>query len=120
MKVLIADDSRAMRRIVAAMLKEAGFRKLTIVEAVDGQEALEKAVSESPDVVISDWNMPNMTGMELLAALRDRGDTTPFGFVTSESNPEMKERALAAGAGFLVTKPFDGARLADVIGSTVA
>jgi two-component system chemotaxis response regulator CheY len=105
-KVLIADDSRAMRRIVAAMLKEAGFRKLTIVEAVDGQEALEKAVSESPDVVISDWNMPNMTGIEFLQSLREKGIAVPFGFVTTEVSPEMRAKAEACGSAFLIGKPF--------------
>ena len=120
MKVLVADDSRAMRMIVIRTLRQSGLAIDDVREAADGADALAAVPEFRPDLILSDWNMPNMTGMELLAALRDRGDTTPFGFVTSESNPEMKERALAAGAGFLVTKPFDGARLADVIGSTVA
>jgi two-component system, chemotaxis family, chemotaxis protein CheY len=105
-KVLIADDSRAMRRIIAAMLREAGFRKLTIVEAGDGAEALGKAVEEMPDVVISDWNMPNMTGIQFLQGLRKQGIDIPFGFVTTEVSPEMRELATDAGSSFLIGKPF--------------
>ena len=95
-----------MRRIVAAMLKEAGFRKLTIVEAVDGEDGLSKAVSESPDVVISDWNMPNMTGIEFLKSLRSQGIEVPFGFVTTEVSPEMRALAEQSGSAFLIGKPF--------------
>ena len=95
-----------MRRIIAAMLREAGFGRLTIVEAGDGAEALSKAVEEKPDVVISDWNMPNMTGIECLQALRSSGSVVPFGFVTSEGSAEMREKAANAGALFLIAKPF--------------
>jgi two-component system, chemotaxis family, chemotaxis protein CheY len=105
-KVLIADDSRAMRRIIAAMLREAGFRKLTLLEAGDGAEALGKAVDEAPDVVISDWNMPNMTGIQFLQNLRQQGIAVPFGFVTTEVSPEMRELATESGAAFLIGKPF--------------
>ena len=119
MKVLVADDSRAMRMIVIRTLRQSGITIDDVREAVDGADALAAVPEFRPDLILSDWNMPNMTGIELLTALRDRGDATPFGFVTSESNPDMKERALAAGAGFVITKPFDGDRLADVIGSMV-
>jgi two-component system chemotaxis response regulator CheY len=61
---------------------------------------------EEPDLVLSDWNMPEMTGIELHRALRGQGDTTPFGFVTSEGSPEMRQRAQDAGAMFLIAKPF--------------
>lgn len=95
-----------MRRIIAAMLREAGFRKLAIVEAGDGAEALGKALEEQPDVVISDWNMPNMTGIEFLQGLREQGVTVPFGFVTTEVSPEMRDLATESGAAFLIGKPF--------------
>ena len=62
-------------------------------------------------MVLSDWNMPGMDGIDLLESLRSRGSTVKLGFVTSESTPEMYDRAIAAGARFLVTKPFTPASL---------
>ena len=106
MKILIADDSRAMRQVVAYMLREAGYRGHTIVEAADGSLALEAARSQSPDLIISDWNMPNMNGIDFLKQLRADGATTPFGFVTTEVSPEMRSLAVACGAAFLIGKPF--------------
>ncbi len=113
MKILIADDSKAMRMIVKRTLKKAGFGDAEIVEASDGAEALEAVERERPDLILCDWNMPNMNGLECLQALRERGDATPFGFVTSESTPEMRELAEKAGAAFLISKPFTADVFAD-------
>lgn len=107
MKILIVDDSKAMRMIVKRSLKAATrFAKAEIIEAEDGAEALGVIETETPDIVLSDWNMPRMSGMELLQALGERGEVPTFGFITSESTPEMYDRAMAAGARFLVSKPF--------------
>lgn len=107
MKVFVVDDSRAMRMIVKRTLSQAeGFGSAEITEAADGSEALGLIRAATPDLVLSDWNMPEMTGIQLLEALRAEGNTVTFGFVTSESTPEMYERAMGAGASFLVTKPF--------------
>lgn len=106
MKILIADDSKAMRRIIQAMLREAGYRGHTIVEAADGAQALELTGNEEPDLIISDWNMPNMTGIEFLQKLREGGNSVPFGFVTTEVSPEMRSLATQSGAAFLIAKPF--------------
>ena len=107
MKVLVVDDSRAMRMIVKRTLSQAaGFAGADIAEACDGAGALDAIRADTPDLVLCDWNMPNMTGIELLTALRAEGNSVNFGFVTSESTPEMYERAMAGGAAFLVTKPF--------------
>ena len=106
MKILIVDDSRVMRQIVTRTLRQAGYDGHDVVQAGNGVEALEVMADEEPDLVLSDWNMPEMTGIELLRALRGQGDTTPFGFVTSEGSPEMRARADAAGALFLIAKPF--------------
>lgn len=119
MRILVADDSKAMRMIVIRTLRQSGITIDDIREAEDGADALAAVPEFKPDLILSDWNMPNMTGIEFLTALRGQGDDTLFGFVTSESNPDMKERALAAGAAFLLTKPFDGERVAEVIGSLV-
>jgi len=106
-KILVADDSRVMRQIVIRTLRQAGYDDHEIVEAEDGVDALAKVGSEQPDLILSDWNMPNMTGIECLEALRSSGSQVPFGFVTSEGSPEMREKATNAGAIFLIAKPFN-------------
>lgn len=106
MKVLIVDDSSAMRMIVKRTLKLAGFGGLKITEAADGQEALNQFEDLNPGLVLCDWNMPNMNGIEFLTKIREQGYTTKFGFVTTESTAEMRSRAREAGAQFLIAKPF--------------
>lgn len=107
MNILVVDDSRAMRAIVKRSLSSIDrFSGATFIEAVDGKDALSTIQGDKPDLVLSDWNMPEMTGIELLQALNDAGISVPFGFVTSESTPEMHELAKSHGALFLVSKPF--------------
>jgi two-component system chemotaxis response regulator CheY len=114
MKILIADDSRVMRQIVTRTLRQAGFEGHDLVEAADGQQALDMANSEKPDLVISDWNMPEMTGLEVLRKLRAGGNDVKFGFVTSECTPEMRQQAEATGAAFFIVKPFTAERFDEV------
>ena len=109
MKVLVVDDSRAMRMIVKRTLRQAGFGNVDVSEADNGKTALAVQVAikaDSPGLILCDWNMPEMNGIELLRTLRAEGVSTNFGFVTSEASPEMKNTASAAGAQFLITKPF--------------
>jgi two-component system, chemotaxis family, chemotaxis protein CheY len=106
MKVLIADDSKVMRQIVKRTLRQAGYSDAEVTEAGNGREALDVIAAEAPDLVLSDWNMPEMNGIELLQTLRAQGHGVPFGFVTSEGSPEMRDLAHSAGALFLVSKPF--------------
>jgi two-component system chemotaxis response regulator CheY len=106
MKIMVVDDSKAMRLIVIKTLRAAGFSGHDIVQAADGQEALDLILDDEPDLVLCDWNMPNMTGPELLKALKDEGVNPPFGFVTTEATPAMKEQAEELGARFLIAKPF--------------
>jgi len=103
-----------MRQIVVRTLRQAGFGDHDLIEAANGQEAFDLAKSEQPDLVISDWNMPEMTGVEVLRKLRAAGNDVKFGFVTSESTPEMKEQAEAAGALFFIVKPFSAERFDEV------
>jgi two-component system, chemotaxis family, chemotaxis protein CheY len=117
MKILIADDSRVMRQIVTRTLRQAGYEGHTLVEASDGKEAYNTAKAEKPDLVLSDWNMPEMTGVEVLRQLRAEGVQVPFGFVTSEGTPEMRQAAEAAGALFLITKPFTPESFKDALDS---
>jgi two-component system chemotaxis response regulator CheY len=119
MKVLVADDSSVMRKIVIRTLRQAGFN-LDIVEANDGQELVAMVASEQLDLVLSDWNMPNMTGIEALRAVRASGSNITFGFVTSESSDLMKGEAEAAGAAFFVTKPFTADAFEQALGAFVS
>lgn len=106
MNVLVVDDSTAMRMLVVRTLKQAGFDGHTIKEATNGAEALEYIQKNPVDVVLSDWNMPKMTGIELLEKLNAEGSKVKLGFVTTEATPEMRKRAQDAGARFLISKPF--------------
>lgn len=106
MNVLLVDDSRVMRQLVRRTLRHAGFALDRVEEAGDGVEALAVLERYRPDLVMSDWNMPNMGGFELLEKINEIGLAAPLGFVTSESTPEMRAKAAAAGARFLLTKPF--------------
>ena len=106
MKILLVDDSKAMRLIVRRALKEAGYGRETIAEATNGDEAFGLIQADCPDVVLCDWNMPVTNGIELLEKITSAGLKLKFGFVTSEGTPEMRARAEAAGAKFLIAKPF--------------
>jgi two-component system chemotaxis response regulator CheY len=106
MKILVVDDSKAMRMIVKRTLRQAGFNNIDVNEAENGAEALQAIKADPPGLVLCDWNMPEMNGIDLLRALRQEGNGVQFGFVTSEASPEMKNTASAAGAQFLITKPF--------------
>jgi two-component system chemotaxis response regulator CheY len=104
-----------MRQIVARTLRQAGFDDLDVLEAENGRRALELVDAHRPDLVLSDWNMPEMNGIELLRALRGGGHEVPFGFVTSEGTEPMRETAAAAGAMFLIAKPFTAEAFADIL-----
>lgn len=106
MKVLIVDDSKAMRMIIRRTLRQAGHENLVVLEASNGAEALGVVQESNPDLVLTDWNMPEMTGYELLQELRNSGSQARVGFVTSESTTQMREKAYGAGALFLIEKPF--------------
>ena len=120
MKILVTDDSKAMRMIVIRTLRQAGFDNHQILEAEDGRRGLEIATSEGPDLILSDWNMPEMTGIEFIRALRAGGSSTPFCFVTSEGSEEMRAMAEQAGAIALITKPFTPETFADTLEPVVS
>lgn len=106
MKLLIVDDSKAMRMIILRTLKQAGYTDITPLEASNGLEALQVIEQQQPDLVLSDWNMPEMKGIDLLKRLRGGGNEVRFGFITSESGPEARDAAIEAGAAFVIAKPF--------------
>lgn len=108
MKILVADDSKVMRMLVRRALRQAGYADAEITEACDGEEAYQAAVAGQFDLVMSDWNMPNLNGFGLLKNLRADGFRVPFVFVTTECTPEMRQQAHDAGADKFIVKPFDG------------
>lgn len=105
MNILVVDDSKAMRMIVTRTLGQAGLAESRIDEATNGQEAFDAIRKSQPDLVLSDWSMPEKSGIELLRDLRESGNDVTFGFVTCECTPEMKSEAMESGAAFFVTKP---------------
>ena len=106
MDVLVVDDSMAMRMIVVKTAKKAGLGNARFRQAANGQEALVAIKEKRPDLVLSDWNMPEMTGIELLESLNEEEIDVKFGFVTTEATTQMRSRARKAGALFLLAKPF--------------
>ena len=106
MKILIVDDSKAMRMIIRRTLRQAGYDHCEVAEAANGKEGMTAMQREQPDLVLSDWNMPEMSGIEFLEALGEGDLSVPFGFVTSEGTDDMRMQAAKAGARFLITKPF--------------
>jgi len=111
LKFLVVDDFSTMRRIVRNLLKELGFSN--VEEAEDGVAALQKLHGGSFDFVVSDWNMPNMTGIDLLRAIRADASLKhlPVLMVTAEAKKENIIEAAQAGANGYIVKPFTAATL---------
>ena len=106
MKILVVDDMSTMRRIVKNIMKQLGFAN--VEEAENGQDALDKLRAESFGFVICDWNMPVMTGIELLRAIRaaDKLKTIPVLMVMAEAQKENLVEAIKAGVSNYIVKPF--------------
>jgi len=106
--VLIVDDSNTMRKIVSRALRQAGIDFTEILEAGDGQEALDVLANNSVDVVLSDINMPNMTGLEFLKAKaeNDAIKDIPVVMISTETGADIIDEAKALGAKGAVKKPF--------------
>ncbi len=113
MKYLIVDDFSTMRRITRGLLKELGVTNMD--EAEDGVQALAKLKAGNFDFVITDWNMPNMTGIELLKAIRADAKlkTLPVLMITAEAKKENIIEAAQSGASGYIVKPFTAATLSE-------
>lgn len=111
MPILIVDDYNTMRRIVRNLLKQLGFENAD--EAADGKEAFEKMKAKTYGLVVSDWNMEPMSGLELLKLVRADAvlKATPFIMVTAESKPENVIIAKKAGVSNYIVKPFNAETL---------
>jgi two-component system chemotaxis response regulator CheY len=103
---LVVDDSKVIRKVARHILETLNFN---VREAGDGREALDACLTESPDVVLLDWNMPVMTGMDFLRALKESGisEKPKVVFCTTENDVAHIARALHAGANEYIMKPFD-------------
>ena len=115
MRILVVDDFSTMRRIVKNILRQLGFNN--VVEADDGTTALAKLKTEKIDFVVTDWNMPKMSGLELLKEIRsDEGmKHIPVLMVTAEALQENIIAAIKAGVSNYIVKPFDAATMSDKI-----
>ena len=112
--ILAVDDSASMRKMVSFTLTGAGYH---VVEAVDGLDGFEKAQAHNIDLVLTDQNMPRLDGLGLTRKLRESPEFSkiPILILTTESSDEMKQAGRAAGATGWMVKPFDPARLTEVV-----
>lgn len=112
--ILVVDDSETVRQVLQLTLSKAGFE---VVEAEDGVDALSKLSNESVDMIVTDLNMPNMDGLELIRKVREEGSYrfTPIVMLTTESSEEKKQAGRAAGASGWIVKPFKPEQLLKVV-----
>ena len=116
MKIMLVDDSRTMRNIQKSVLSQIGYTE--IVEASDGVDALSKVQAQTPDLILLDWNMPNMDGMTFLKQFRERDKATPVIMVTTEAEKARVIEAIKAGVNNYVVKPFTPEVLSERISET--
>ncbi len=116
MKILVVDDMVTMRKIVKNILKQLGFAHID--EAENGQEALQKLRSDTFGFVVSDWNMPVMTGIDLLRAIRadEKLKATPVLMVTAEAQQSNLIEAVQAGVSNYIVKPFTAETMQEKLG----
>ena len=115
MRILVVDDFATMRKVIKNLLRQTGYQN--VIEAEDGVVALKELRSQKIDFVISDWNMPNMTGIELLRAVRADSELSslPFLMVTAESLKDNVLEAVKAGVSNYIVKPFTAEVLSEKI-----
>jgi len=115
-RILIVDDSRAIQAIIRRVLECEELGELDFQTANDGAEALDKVQAFKPDLVLSDWHMPGVSGIELLQALRQTGhNDIAVGFVTTDRASECHAQARSNGALFVLNKPFDNQALRNAV-----
>lgn len=118
MKVLVADDSGVMRKIIIRSLAACGVTE--VVEAADGKIGWDLFQTESVDLVLTDWNMPEMTGLEFLREIRNSGSTVPVIMITTEAEKSKVIEAIQAGVTDYLSKPFEQDELRDKLEKYVA
>ncbi len=118
MKILLVDDSRTIRNIQKNTLKTLGYED--VFEAADGLEALAALNQQKADLMLVDWNMPNMDGITLVRKVRENDPRTPIIMVTTEAEKSRVLEAVKAGVNNYVVKPFTAETLAEKINQTMA
>ncbi|MFI4870672.1 MAG: response regulator [Phycisphaerales bacterium JB061] len=118
MKIMLVDDSKTMRSIQKSVLGQLGYTE--IEEACDGQDALSKVGAFEPDLLLVDWNMPNMDGITFVKTYRQTNKTTPIIMVTTESEKSRVIEAIKAGVNNYVVKPFTPDALSQRITETLS
>jgi two-component system, chemotaxis family, chemotaxis protein CheY len=118
MKALVVDDSAVMRKVMIGALARAGIED--VAQAADGQEAVAACNADEFNLVLLDWNMPNMLGIDALKAIRANGKKVPVIMVTTEAEKSRVIEALKAGANNYVIKPFEPAAIVTKIQETLA
>lgn len=117
MKVLLVDDSKTMRNIQKGILTQLGYTELE--EAADGLDALSKVGAFEPELLLVDWNMPNMDGLTFVKKYREQGGTAPIIMVTTEAEKSRVVEAIKAGVNNYVVKPFTPDVLSERIRETL-
>lgn len=111
MKILIVDDSKATLEIVRRGLESFGYCRLSIKKTCDAREAITVAQEWHPDIVLTDWYMPEMTGLTLIQELMKLGEEIKIGMITTVDDQVQIKQAKEAGANFVLSKPFEDAEL---------
>ena len=113
-KILFVDDSASMRKVVGMAISNSGY---DVTTAVDGKDGVSKLEADKFDAIITDLNMPNMNGIELIKAAKTnaRNKFAPIVMLTTESADDMKQQGKAAGAKVWVVKPFKAEQLLGVV-----
>ncbi|MBN1594198.1 MAG: response regulator [Candidatus Coatesbacteria bacterium] len=119
MKILVVDDSSTMRRIIVRTLE--GIGESDVTEASDGEDALHKVNSTGFELILTDWNMPNLDGLGLVEKLRANAKykTTPIIMITTEAEKKNVVEAIKAGVNNYIVKPFTPATLKEKIQATL-
>jgi two-component system chemotaxis response regulator CheY len=118
MRVMLVDDSKTIRNIQKNILEKIGITE--IQEACDGQDALSKVAAFNPQLILLDWNMPNMDGLTFAKTYRAQGNKTPIIMVTTEAEKNRVVEAIKAGVNNYVIKPFTPEALEQRVKETLA
>ncbi|WP_076590258.1 response regulator [Vibrio ostreicida] len=111
MKILIVDDSKATLEIVRRALENFGYRRLSIKKTDSAEQALEKVQEWQPEIVLTDWHMPGMTGLTLIQEIKKLGLGVKIGMITTVDDQIQVKQAKESGASFVLSKPFDDKEL---------
>jgi len=114
-KVLVVDDSTIMRKVIIGILEQVGINSLNILQAADGEEGVQTALNSPVHLILMDWNMPKMLGIDALKAIRAAGNKTPILMVTTEGEKQNVVTAIQAGATNYLIKPFNAEDLREKV-----